>query len=201
VAYAGWIGIGESYYPESSSEFLTKVTYKFDCGESITIEEVMKRNKEYLTKVQATVKGLIDEGKLTASMTQTQKAQVIFKWVTENVVYDYESYNEIKNDTGFNPDCQTGRAALIKGTAVCNGYASLYNLMCRFVGIYETYGMFGEANGEGHAWIYQILDGKPCMSDPTWGSNYFAKSADYFAKDHSWDTTEYAEWSNAPGIY
>lgn len=201
VAYSGWLGVKESYYPESSSEFVTKITYTLDFGEIITSEEVMKRNKEYMSKVQATVNGLIDTGKITSNMTQTQKAKVIFNWVTENVVYDYVSYNEIKNDTGFNPDCQTGRAALLKGTAVCNGYASLYNLMCRFVGIYETYGMFGTANGGGHAWNYQVLDGKPCMSDPTWGSNYFAKSADYFAKDHSWDSTEYAEWSNAPGIY
>lgn len=201
VTFSGWLGIKESYYPESSSEYLTKVTYKLDYGEIITDEEVMQRNKEYLTKVQSTVKGLIDAGKITSNMTQTQKAQVIFNWVTENVVYDYKSYNEMKNNTGFNPDCQTGRAALLKGTAVCNGYASLYNLMCRFVGIYETYGMFGTVNGEGHAWNYQVLDGKPCMSDPTWGSNYFAKSADYFAKDHVWDTKEYAEWSNAPGIY
>lgn len=201
IAFSGWLGITESYYPESSSEFLTKVTYKLGYSEVITDSEVMKRNKEYLTKVQATVKGLIDNGKLTAKMTQTQKAQVLFNWVTENVVYDTESFNQIKNNTEFNPDCQTGRAALIKGTAVCNGYASLYNLMCRFVGIYETYGVFGTANGGGHAWIYQILDGKACMSDPTWGSGYFAKSADYFAKDHVWDTKVYSEWSNAPGIY
>lgn len=201
VTFSGWLGIKESYYPESSSEYLTKVTYKLDYGEVITDEEVMKRNKEYLTKVQATVKELIDEGKITANMTQTQKAQVIFNWVTENVIYDYKSFNEIKNNTGFNPDCQTGRAALLKGTAVCNGFASLYNLMCRFVGIYDTYGMFGTANGEGHAWIYQILDGESCMSDPTWGSGYFAKSADYFAKDHVWDTKVYSEWNSAPGIY
>lgn len=201
VTFGGWLRMVESYYPESSAEYLTKVTYSLDYGEVITDEEVMMRNKEYLTKVQATVQGLIDNGKLTADMTQTQKAQVLFNWVTENVVYDHESNNEIKNGTGFNPDCQTGRAALLKGTAVCNGYTALYNLMCRFVGIYQTYGMFGEAKGIGHAWTYQILDEKPCMTDATWGSGYFAKSAEYFKQSRKWDSKEYATWSNAPGIY
>jgi transglutaminase/protease-like cytokinesis protein 3 len=160
------------------------------------------RNKQYLTQVQATVQTLIDSGKIIASMSETQKAQVIFDWVTENVSYDYENYNKKESGAEYDKKCYTGYAAIVDKTSVCNGYTALYNLMCRFVGLYDTYSMIGSSDqiAVNHIWTVQILDGKKCMSDATWGSNYFAKSADYFSKDHYWKIADYPEWNNAQGI-
>src|SRR5215213_9275715 len=83
---------------------------------------------------------------------QLLKARAIFKWITENIRYDYKYYNKYyykgkepktykcKDDN----DCEAKRIAwetnyidkvLRKKKAVCQGYAMLFKKMCDIAGL------------------------------------------------------------------
>lgn len=171
-------------------------------------------NEEYMSKTKAAVQSLIDTGKITGEMTQYEKAEAICYWIAENVEY--------KDELGMSIE-HTGYSAIVKGKAVCSGYTSLYNLMCRYIGITEIQGVVGNVPmfTIPHMWTAQVLDGVKVMTDATWcdcnwdrndidlldiydlaeySDSYFAQSAKDFAMDHTWDTDNYPEWNTAEGI-
>lgn len=176
---------------------ITFLGYDGQKGDTLT-----KLNNDYFAKTQAAVQNLIDTGKITKSMTQAQKAKAIYKWIAFNVTY--------KDVDGTRLD-QTGYSAIVKGSSICTGFTSLYNLMCRYVGITEVEGVVGESTllGVGHQWTAQVLDGVKVMTDATYVAyefdgtyyeTYFGQSAKYFKADYTWDATEYSKWNNAPGL-
>lgn len=192
-----------------SSKGGTKVTVTFSAYGDIEGKTFAIKLNEYFTKTQAAVQSLIDSGAITESMSQTEKAYQIYKWVALNINYDYESttYTVHIMDSG-----SSGYNAIVKRKAVCTGYTTLYNLMCRFVGIYDIQGVVGHdrESYEGHMWSAQVLDGKKVMTDATWGNTndggetfndiYFANSAKYFSEEHEWDSDYYKNWNSAVGI-
>lgn len=161
-----------------------------------TSKEVLKLKKEYDAKIIAALQDLIDDGKLKANMTEKQKAEVLIKWVADNVT-GVSFVGEV-----------TFYKAVMEGEANCNGYTSLYNLLCRHVGIYNMEYISGKdkTTGIGHAWTAQVLDGKKVMTDATWfdfeydpsedfyGDEYFAQPIKNFKKDHYWLEDAYPEW-------
>lgn len=179
----------------------TTITIKFVGFKGKKGKELAKLNKEYFDKTKAAVQGLIDTGKITSEMTQKEKAHAIMVWITENVTY--------KNST--DQSSSTGYKAIVEGETICTGYTALYQLMCRYVGIYEMQGVTGtgKAIPLGHMWTAQVLDGKKVMTDPTWSDldmgadseyreyrdTYFAKSVKFFLENHIWDTEEYSKWN------
>lgn len=171
-----------------------------------TVDFVAKQ-KTYIEDTEKALKGLLDDGYLRSGMSQAEMAYVIYAWVCENVEYKYDAEQW---------DCFNGYGFFTNGTAVCQGYTSVYNLMCRYVGI-EVQGMTGVSgqaatNGiDNHIWTAQILDGVRVLTDVTWGdqggiddgawtSEWFAGSAEKFLEKHSWDESEYADWADAPGL-
>ena len=93
-----------------------------------------------------------------------EKALAIYEWVADNVYYDYDAYNGTGEYNGQNP-----LIALTEKRAVCGGYATLTALLLQASGIPARY-VFGEANGELHAWNYVYINGKWMFMDTTWGS-------------------------------
>lgn len=158
----------------------------------------LKKYNEGIIKV---LQELIAEGKLTTSLTEREKAEVLVQWVYNNVNYATEEYDA----NNISRERYTGSGALFDRLAVCEGYTKLYITLCHSVGLYDTYYIAGTTSntpegGAGHAWVGQILDGKRVMTDPTWYSEYngvqayFALSIKEMQKDHFYDAKKYPDW-------
>lgn len=103
------------------------------------------------------------------SLSPIQKLVTIYKYMCENINYDYDNYS-----ANTIPDISyTSRGALIKKTAVCEGYSEAFMLLCNSVGIKcEIVSGRDEENGEGHTWNVVELDGLWYFIDVTWDSNF-----------------------------
>lgn len=121
--------------------------------------------------------GLMEEGK-----SDYEKLCAIYDHITANVAYDYAHLT----DTGYKLK-YTAYGALLKGLAVCQGYAlALYRLAlecgidCRLIP--------GYGNGEAHGWNIVRLGNRYYYLDATWDAgaseyDYFLKGSDNFT-DH-----------------
>lgn len=99
----------------------------------------------------------------------------VYDYICSNVTYD----NENLEDSSYTLKYST-YAALINGTAVCQGYASLYYRILRELNldIRVATGYGGEASEdvsnyyENHAWNIVQIDGKWYFADSTWDAGF-----------------------------
>lgn len=99
--------------------------------------------------------------------------------VAERVVYEFTPYD------------QTPYGALVEGKAVCNGYATAYQMLLQRAGI-RAWTVNGSAGGEAHAWNVVWIDNDTCVyTDVTWNDNeqfishyYFNMSYEEINDDH-----------------
>jgi len=150
-----------------------------------------------------TVKYTGDVNLLTKQLTspfpqQILKARAIFRWITNNIAYDYKYYNKHADDgpvpiTFHCPgddtlDCVIKQKVweiayvtkvLDKGKAVCQGYAMLFKKMCDIAGIEAEvvpgytrtdYYEIGTMGELDHAWNVVFLNGTYYPLDATWAA-------------------------------
>ena len=108
--------------------------------------------------------------------TDLEKARAIYVWLAENISYDAKSIN--KNKYGDN----TALGVLKSRKAVCQGYAKLFELLgkkmglnIQFVGGYSKNDVLQESwdfDGEegDHAWNMIKIDDEWRVFDATWGA-------------------------------
>lgn len=129
-----------------------------------------------------------------AGMTDREKVRAVHDWIINNTVYDYQNYlNDTIPDVSYKID-----GVMLKGTAVCDGYAKTFDYFMYVLGIRHEY-LSGEAfNGEtvgGHAWNRVMIDGNWLYVDCTWDDpisktgnvlryDYFLISYEDISKDH-----------------
>lgn len=105
---------------------------------------------------------------VSENMTDVQKAVALHEYLVVNCEYDYENY--LKGN--IPSESYTAYGALVKGTAVCQGYALAYKYLLREVGI-PCYMV--SSSTMNHAWnmvelgrqLYQV---DVTWDDPTWDS-------------------------------
>ena len=113
--------------------------------------------------------------------TDYEKAKAVYDYICNHVTYDYAGLDAYDNGSQDYTPFTTWKA-LIKGTAVCQGYASLfYRLMLELgvdsrvvVGIGVT-----DSGSGGHAWNIVKLDDLYYNLDATWDSEYAKWDLDY----------------------
>lgn len=154
-----------------------------------------------------------DVKKLTSSLvapfnTELLKTRVIFKWITENITYDVKEYHQLKNgfyaalkqklakepaatfDKKYNAEIV--KYVLQSKSAICDGYARLFKIMCDECGlISET--ILGDAKnsfddiGKGldtnHAWNAVLINSKWYLLDATWASGFSDSKGMKFTKE------------------
>jgi len=104
------------------------------------------------------------------------KIRGIYDYICENVTYDRTSSGYLK---------YTPYAALVNGTAVCQGYAVLFYRLALELGL-DTRVIFGQSGQVNHAWnIVRLGDTWFCL-DATWDAGntdytYFLKGEENFA--------------------
>jgi hypothetical protein len=106
-----------------------------------------------------------------------EKVRAIYEWIVRNIVYDVAAF-----DSGVLPD-QDAEAVLKRRTAVCSGYARLFEALAAESGL-EAKEVIGFSRGKGysvgagvtqkpdHAWTVAKIDGKWQLMDCTWAAGY-----------------------------
>lgn len=131
--------------------------------------------------------------------TEYGKIKAIYDYICQHVTYDFANLNNDDYDLKY-----TSYAALVNGTAVCQGYSVLFYRMALEAGldarIISGYGGDGGSGGGGpHAWNIVKLKGLYYNIDSTWDAgrdpyDYFLKSPDTFdlhVRDAEYETWEF----------
>ena len=151
----------------------------------------------YTTKAQEDaltekIDEVIDDFGFTNASTDRQKSDKIYDYITENVTYDYTNLDDESYKLKF-----TAYAAMMDGTAVCQGYATLYYRMARECGL-NVRVITGKSFGENHAWNIVELYGKFYYLDSTWDAgeteyDYYLLGSTNFTTDHTPEAKYYEE--------
>ena len=120
------------------------------------------------------------------------KVKLIYKWVAENIEYDYVNYK------ANNPvDCEPANVLIDKKT-VCSGYARLFTSLLKCLGYPQENikNIIGHSKGIGydvekqitdedtdHEWNAVKIGEKWCLIDATWGAGSIVNDA--FAKSYT----------------
>ena len=123
-------------------------------------------------------------------MNQTEKAQSLYAYLTENVRYDHRYYSD-KENMPF--DSTTAYGAFADHLAICGGYAQALQVLFEKAGI-PCFTVSGKMGSENHMWNIAYLNGKWCYFDATsdrgraaYGFQYFGVDADALTR-YVWNT-------------
>lgn len=185
-----WIG---HTYSRMSYGNLTVVFFKKYDKDPDVIE---KKQKE----IDDVVDAVINE-RLSANMTDYQKALVIYDWLIQNTTYEI-----IDNEND-----QTMYNAIVQKKSVCTGYAHALTYMFNKVGIQAETRCGYSLNADGtrdekHRWTVAYINGEPCYFDPTWDDkddgasrfDYFGLPANLFKKSH--ETIPLEPWKESVSV-
>ena len=130
---------------------------------------------------------------VTPDMTDRQKVEAVYQWITENVEYDWRYYQAPETMPQIST---TALGALRDHVAICGGYSWAFKTMLDVCGI-ENYPVSGVLGSEYHAWNYVILDGEGYYCDPTsdrgGGQYWFLRTKEELQSEgrHTWDADFY----------
>lgn len=117
--------------------------------------------------------------------TDFDKAHAIYSWLGHNIAYDVEAL--YSGDLSKNsPD-----EVLQRKMGVCGGYASLFHVMCKSVGLESEY-VVGRSRADdqglppkvrdsetNHAWNAVKINGQWELLDPTWGAGHVTENKSF----------------------
>lgn len=134
--------------------------------------------------------------------SEEEKVRAIYSWIIQNVAYDPDEYKQFnynfKDYRERNSKEEKTRDKVIKrtlqnGTAVCEGYAMLFEKLCELQGISNylvrgdiktNFNDIGRPFKNSHMWNVAVIDGTSYLFDPTWGAGRynggFIKEPSYF---------------------
>ena len=143
----------------------------------------IKYYPEYFTTAQqeaeldAAIDALLAELNLWDA-SEYEKVKGIYDWICQNVTYDNENLNNSKYTLKH-----SAYAAMINGTAVCQGYALLFYRLALELGLDSRY-ISGICNGGAHGWNIVKIGDLYYNLDTTWDA-YRLQSGlayDYFLR-------------------
>lgn len=163
---------------------------KYNKAETTNLSLSLYSQEEYdftINKAKSIYKSII-----TSSMSDYQKVDAIYKYVTDTVTYDDNFYSNTIPRVSY-----SAYGALKYQIAVCEGYSELMSLMLNLAGI-ENRLVAGviKVSGIGHAWNLVKLDGRYYHLDATWDAGdmdrrYFLKSDAYMSDTRTWNESSY----------
>lgn len=128
---------------------------------------------------------------ITPEMDPHEITKAVHDYIVANTAYDQAQREH------------SAYAALVKGRAVCQGYALLLYKMLNEAGV-EARIISGVAGGENHAWNLVQLDGNWYHLDATWNDpipdepgrvlyDYYNRTDEQMRETHTWEEGEYPE--------
>ncbi len=119
-------------------------------------------------QINAVMPTIVQDG-----MSDYEKVRAIYDYICTNVTYDNDNLNDASYMLKY-----TAYAAMMNGTAVCQGYANLFYRMALEAGV-DSRLIAGIGNGGPHAWNIVALDGLYYNLDATWDASYAANDMEY----------------------
>lgn len=164
--YGGWY-LSYSYYTSGATYYIT-FTYR------ITYYSTAAQEQKVSSRLNTVLSGLKLSGK-----SDYEKTKAIYDYICTHVTYDFSVLSNPNN-----VEIYTAYAALIKGTAVCQGYALLFYRMALEAGL-DARLIAGYGAGEPHGWNIVRLDGVYYHVDSTWDAgmstySFFLKGSEDF---------------------
>lgn len=156
----------EAYIQNGLTDYVTHFDYSYTSQNANEITLNLTYNNSNTENRQANSKALeqkaasIVASVIKPEMTEREKAQALSNYVAQNVKYDFAGFQRYQSGQNVYEQ-QTAYAALVSGSAICQGFARSYKLLCDKAGIpcvvvFGTTKQFGTA----HAWNRIKLDGK-----------------------------------------
>ena len=163
------------------------------CDYTITVYMTYETTLEQEQALAAEANRVLASFGFTDATTDYAKICAIYDYLTHNIVYDYEHVSD-----GSYLMQYTAYAALLQGTAVCEGYAKAFYYLALLSGLTPRI-VTGFSNGETHAWNIVALDGLYYNLDATWDAEepeylYFLKGSSDFqghTRRPQFNTNEY----------
>lgn len=125
---------------------------------------------------------------VTEDMTQREKAQALYSYVTETVAYDHRYYSDRAN---MPYEAQTALGALRDGLAICGGYSHAVKLLFEKAGV-PCYNVTGSYFRENHMWNYILLNGQWYYCDAT--SDRGGRSRHFLLTQEEWTALGEHKW-------
>lgn len=115
----------------------------------------------------------------TANKTDYQKLCSIYDYISSCADYDYDALDRVKNSTATQEDYLifTAYGAMLRGNAVCQGYACLLYAMCRSAGVPVRI-----IHNSIHAWNIAKIGDLWYNLDVTWDGQDSENRTNYFLK-------------------
>lgn len=153
---------------------------------TITYDTTLEQENEVGDKIDELFEAW-DEAYDFYDLSDYEQIEMIYDYICANVTYDDKNLNDPSYTLKY-----SAYAALIQGTAVCQGYANLFYRMALEAGV-DNRIIVGDAGGA-HAWNIVDLGEKYYYLDSTWdaprfeyGYEYFLLGSDNFHADHTPD--------------
>lgn len=129
-----------------------------------TAADMQKKTAEIDRAVEKIFAECFPQGVEKASELRREKK--IFDWLTDHVTYDHVSLEKYAKRFDMLGDAWTAYGALVLKTAVCQGIACAFKLLCDRLGIPSLVVLgFG---GERHAWNIVRINSRFYQVDVTW---------------------------------
>ncbi len=176
-----------SDYKASASFSVSGTTYYVTITYTFTYYTTAEQEAALTAKLKTVMESLNLDSKC-----DYQKVVAIHDYICNNVTYDYTYLNDETYTLKY-----TAYAALINGTAVCQGYAALFYRMALMAGLDVRYISGTATNNAGetgaHGWNIVKIGNNYYNIDTTWDDgtstqNYFLKGSDTFDTDHVRDS-------------
>lgn len=160
-----WLNMG-AQARRSGSKYIVTMTLRY--------YTTYQQEQTAIQKMQSIISGLDLSG-----MTDYGKASAIHQYVAEHVTYDHQGLDAMNEQLTLHKkeDIEqkyflpfTAYAAVMNGTAVCQGYATMYYAMCRMAGLPVR--VIASVN---HAWNIVRVDGQWYNLDVTADSETTSK--------------------------
>lgn len=133
--------------------------YYYDYVMTITYYTTAQQEEELNKSIERVLTDLdVDD----STLTDYEKTKRIYDYICANVTYDYDTLEIDSYKLKF-----TAYAAMVQGTAVCQGYATLMYRMLEECDI-DTRVIFGVSFGENHTWNIVNLGSVYYLADSTW---------------------------------
>lgn len=168
-----------------------------DMSYPVSLNESVAMTNELIARVN------IIKSQMNPNATDFEKILFIHDTIINNCRYS------VGVNPQSNPHVYTAYGALIKGSAVCEGYSKAFSLLCNEVGI-DTLIVTGEAGGESHMWNMVKCNGQWYHMDVTWDDpvgatdvlsyEYFNVTTSKIQADHSIDSEPYIQYPVATSI-
>ena len=174
--YGGWGGRVE--WKTSGSTICATFTYNVDYYTTAAQENAVTQR----------INTVLDSMDLDYA-SDYRKVKKIYDYICANVTYDYANLNIDSYKLKY-----TAYAALMQGTAVCQGYALLFYRMALESGVDARF-IAGDGGGGPHGWNIVKLGNKYYNLDTTWDAgktyyDYFLRSPYTFGNHTRWEEYE-----------